>query len=288
MNTGILIVAVGHGNYGKLAATLAMSIKGNGSKYPIHLVYTESTLKAIGDDYINFFDSKSQCPDEYLLNNGEQCFIKVKSYINELTPFDNTLFLDSDIIMINNGMLDTIIDEVKDVDFTVKNSGFTAYDSDKITNESIQWANLLEIKQAYGFTNEDIWNVHSEFIWWKKGHPLFAKWIENFENIRVKNIEFAGCIPDELPLWIAMCQLGVDCHKANYHPTFWPMDSTKQLRLKDLKDDYCGVSIGGNRISEVQLTTYNNLVQIHALRMNMRYKFLQQPKRRWAPERHTY
>ena len=117
---------------------------------------------------------------------------------------------------------------------------------------------------------------------------MFAKWVENFENIRVKNIEFAGCIPDELPLWIAMCQLGVDCHQEMYHPTFWPMDSSKTMRLKDLTDDYCGVSIGGNRISEVQLTIYNNLVQIHALRMNMRYKFLQQPKRRWAPERHTY
>jgi hypothetical protein len=190
--------------------------------------------------------------------------------------------------MINNGKINEIINELKGIDFAIKNSGFTPYDSDKITPDSKQWANLLEVKEAFGFTNERIWNVHSEFIWWKKGHPLFKKWVENFENIRVKNIEFAGCIPDELPLWISMCQLGTDCHQDNWHPTFWPMDSKKIMRLKDIKDDYCGVSIGGNRIHEVQLTTYNNLVQIHANRMNMRYKFLQQPKKRWAPERHTY
>ena len=289
--TGILIVAVGHGNYGKLAATLAMSIKGNGSKYPIHLVYTESTLKAIGEDYINFFDSKSECPEEYLLNNGEQCFIKVKSYINELTPFDNTLFLDSDIIMINNGMLDTIIDEIKDVEFTVKNSGLTSYDSDKITKDSIQWANLIEIKEAYGFTNEDIWNVHSEFIWWKKteaNNQLFNDWIYNFENLKVSNIEFGGCIPDELPLWIAMIQNKIVPHQEVFHPTFWPMDASKQMRIIDLRKDYCGVSIGGNNLSPLTKNNYDLLVSLFANITNMRYKYFAQPKKKWLPERHTY
>ena len=258
MNTGILIVAVGHGNYGKLAATLAMSIRGNGSKYPIHLVYTESTLKAIGEDYINFFDSKSECPSEYLFNNGEQCFIKVKSHINELTPFENTLFLDSDIIMINNGMLDTIIDE---------------------------------IKEAYGFTNEDIWNVHSEFIWWKKteaNNQLFNDWIYNFENLKVKSIEFGGCIPDELPLWIAMIQNKIVPHQELFHPTFWPMDASKQMRIADLRKEYCGVSIGGNNLSPLTKNNYDLLVSLFAKITNMRYKYFAQPKKKWLPERHTY
>ena len=51
------------------------------------------------------------------------------------------------------------------------------------------------------------------------------------------------------------------------------MDSSKMMRLKDIKDDYCGISIGGNRIHEEQLRMYNNQVQIHALKLNMRYKF---------------
>lgn len=289
MTTGILLIAIGHKNYGCMAANLAMSLRANGCELPITLVTQLETITRLDDDYRKLFtDIKTIEPHCYTLADNQTCFIKAKAHMDELTPYDYTLFIDADVIMINNGKINEIINELKGIDFAIKNSGFTPYDSDKITPDSKQWANLLEVKEAFGFTNERIWNVHSEFIWWKKGHPLFKKWVENFENIRVKNIEFAGCIPDELPLWISMCQLGVDCHQENWHPTFWPMDSKKIMRLKDIKDDYCGVSIGGNRIHEVQLTTYNNLVQIHANRMNMRYKFLQQPKKRWAPERHTY
>jgi hypothetical protein len=291
MDKGILIIAVGHGNYGKLAATLAMSIKGNGSKYPIHLVYTEATLKAIGEDYLKFFDSKAECPGEYLSNNGETCYIKVKSHMNDLTPFKETIFLDADIIMINNGMLDVIIEEIKDVDFTIKNSGFTKYDSEKITKESMQWANLLEIKEAYKFIDEEIWNVHSEFIFWKKNKKndqLFKDWIYNFENLKVSNIEFGGCIPDELPLWIAMIQNKITPHKEMFHPTFWPMDNSKQMRIMDLRNDYCGVSIGGNNLSPLTKNNYDLLVSLFAKITNMRYRYFAQAKKKWLPERHTY
>lgn len=297
MSKGILIIAVGHANYGKLAANLAMSIKANNVQLPIHLVYTESTLKGVGDDYIRFFDSKAECPGEYLLNKGEQCFIKVKAHMNDLSPFDETLFLDADIIMINNSLLSDEIEKLKDVDFTSKNSGFTRYDSEKITKESMQWANLLEIKEAYKFTNENIWNVHSEFIWWKKtekNNKLFNDWKFNFENLKVTNIEFGGCIPDELPLWIAMIQNKIELHnysedgKAVYHPTFWPMDSKKQMRIADLRNDYCGVSIGGNNLSPLVKNNYDLLVSLFTRITNMRYKYFAQPKKKWLSERHTY
>ena len=288
-NTGILLIAIGHKNYGCMAANLAMSLRANGCELPITLVTQPETITRLDDAYKALFtDIKMIEPHCYTLGDNSECYIKAKAHMDELTPYDYTLFIDSDVVMINNGKINDVINDLKGVEFTAKNSGFTPYDSEKITPDAKQWANLLEVKEAFNFTNENIWNVHSEFIWWKKGHPVFAKWVENFENIRVKNIEFAGCIPDELPLWIAMAQLGVDCHKEMYHPTFWPMDSKKTMRLKDLKEDYCGISIGGNRIPDVQLNIYNNLLQIYSMRMNMRYKFLQQPKKRWAAERHTY
>ncbi len=288
-NIGILLIAIGHKNYGCMAANLAMSLRSNGCELPITLVTQPDTISRLDESYLKLFSEiKTIPPHCYTLKGNDVCFIKAKAHMDELTPYDYTLFIDADVIMINNGLINKFIEDLKCVDFAIKNSGYTPFDSQTITPQSKQWANLLEVKESFGFTNEKIWNVHSEFIWWKKGHPLFAKWVENFENIRVNNIEFAGCIPDELPLWISMCQLRVDCHKENYHPTFWPMDAKKLMRLKDIQDSYCGISIGGNRISDNQLTMYNNQVQIHAMKLNMRYKYLQQPKKRWAPERHTY
>lgn len=291
MTTGILIIAAGHKNYGQLSGTLAMSLRANGCNLPICVAHTPDTLSRLTDEYLGFITDFVLVKEHQMTLSGETCFIKIKAHMNELSPYDNTLFLDADIIMLNNGKINEILKELETVDFAIKNSGFTKFDSEKIKPDSMQWANLLEVKEKFGFTDEEIWNVHSEFIWWKKSEEnnrLFAKWVENFENIRVENIEFASCIPDELPLWISMCQTGHKPHKENFHPTFWPMDSAKTMRIKDLKDDYCGVSIGGNSISESQKNNYDILVTLFARQMNLRQKFLCQPKKRWLPERHTY
>ena len=289
--TGILIIAVGHKNYGQLAGTLAASIRANGCDLPIHLVYEEDTITRLDDQYLSFFTSKSIIPKEYITHEGETCYIKAKCYMNNLTPFENTLFLDADIIMINNGKIKDVIYTLKDTDFAIKHSGGTKFDSETITKDSQQWANLLEVKKAYNFTDEIIWNVHSEFIWWKKteaNNELFNKWIYHFNNLKVEPIVFGGCIPDELPLWIAMCDLRVELEGEKYHPIYWPMDSKKLMRISDLRNDYVGISIGGNVISEVQKNNYDILVKLYAKILNLRYTFTCQPKKRWVAERHTY
>lgn len=290
MKTGILIIAAGAKWYGSLAGTLAASLRANGVTLPICLAHQKETISRLDNQYMDFFTDLVEIkPHQYTLADNTECFIKCKAHMDELTPYDYTLFIDADVIMLNNGKINEVIESLKNVDFAIKNSGFTPYDSDNITADSKQWANLLEVKEAFGFTNEKIWNVHSEFIWWKKGHPLFAQWVKTFEDIRVENIVFGGCIPDELPLWIAMCQLGVEPHQSMWHPTYWPMDSSKILRLKDMKEaGYCGVSIGGNNIHTTQRESYDILVKLYAKILNLRYKFLAQPKKRWAANREHY
>ncbi len=290
MTTGILIIAAGAKGYGSLAGTLAASLRANGVELPICLAHQPDTITRLDEQYMSFFtDLVELQPKHYTLADNTECFIKTKAHMDELTPYDYTLFIDADVIMLNNRSILSVIDELQGVEFAIKNSGFTAYDDEKISKDSKQWANLLDVKQAFGFTNENIWNVHSEFIWWKKGHPVFAQWIKNFEDIRVENIVFGGCIPDELPLWIAMSQLGVEPHQSNWHPTYWPMDSTKILRLKDMKDaGYCALSIGGNNIHTVQRESYDVMVKLYAKILNLRYKFLAQPKKRWAANREHY
>lgn len=290
MTTGILIIAAGEKGYGSLAGTLAASLRANGVELPICLAHQRQTITRLDEQYMNFFtDFVEIQPHQYTLADNSTCFIKCKAHMDELTPYDYTLFIDADIIMLNNRRILDVIDQLKGVEFAIKNSGFTPYDSPTINKDSKQWANLLEVKAAYGFTNENIWNVHSEFIWWKKGHKVFKQWVKNFENIRVENIVFGGCIPDELPLWIAMSELGVEPHQSNWHPSYWPMDSSKLLRIKDMKEQgYCAISIGGNNIHHVQRESYDVMVKLYAKVLNLRHKFLAQPKKRWAKQRDFY
>lgn len=169
MDKGILLIALGHRKYTEMACMLAASIRGNDCELPITLCTDVDQVK---DDFKEFFTNIQIVPPQYYtIKDNDTCYIKAKCHMNELTPYETTLFLDVDIVMINNGLINDFITQLSDVDFAIKNSGYTAYDSPTVTKESMQWANILEVKDAYKFTNEKIWNVHSEFIWWKKLKP---------------------------------------------------------------------------------------------------------------------
>jgi hypothetical protein len=285
---GILIIALGHKNYSKMAMMLAASLKANGCILPIAIA---QDVDQIDEPYRKYFDQFITVKPHCYTWRGSICYIKAKAHMNEITPFEQTLFIDSDVIMINNGMINTIIESLAGVDFAIKNSGGTPFDSDKVTKDSMQWANLLEVKSAYNFTNEMIWNVHSEFIWWKKNektNELFKKWIENFEELKVTPINFAGCVPDELPLWISMCQLGIKPHQEMWHPTFWPMDGDGNKQLFKLRSDYCAISIGGKSMNPHQKSNYDNLCKIYQNMLGFPYLFLAAPKKRWLSERQNY
>lgn len=289
MTTGILIIAVGAKNYGQLAGTLAASIRANNCELPIHLVYEEDTITRLDEQYLSFFTSKAIVPKHCITYNGQTCYIKAKAHMNELSPFDTTLFLDADTLILNNGKLNEVLEQLKDVEFAIKNSGYKTFEEADL--QSHQWAKLADVKEHFKFTNERIWNVHSEFIWWKKTevmNKLFERWVYNFENIGISHIEFGGCIPDELPLWIAMAQLDINLHQDKFTPIFWPMDSKSQLRVSDLNKEYVGLSIGGNAISPLQKNNYDILVTLYAKKLNLRYKFFCHPKKKWVVERHTY
>lgn len=291
MTKGILIIAVGAKGYGSLAGSLAASLRANNMNLPICLAHQKDTISRLDQQYLDLFTDFVEVPDHCIaLRENQECFIKAKAHMDELTPYDYTLFIDADVIMLNNESINEVIASLAGVDFAIKHSGYRPFDDPKLTENDNQWANLLEVKEKFNFTNEKIWNVHSEFIWWKKGHPVFKQWVENFENIRVNNFEFAGCIPDELPLWIAMAQLGIEpAHKEKWHPTFWSGDSAKIKRLKEMREEgYCGLSIGGRVIQKEQREAYDILVQIYAKRLNLRHQFKAQPKNKWVANRIKY
>jgi len=286
--TGILLIAVGHGNYAKMACTLACSIRANGIELPIALVHDANTYRYITDEYRPFFNEFISIPDECITLGEKTCYIKAKAHMYDLTPFDTTLFLDVDIVATNNGKLAEVIKELEGVNFAVKNSGMTTFASAPAGHK--QWAVLDEVREAYELdADAEVWNVHSEFIFWKQDHEnriLFDAWRDNFTNIKVKPVEFGGCIPDELPLWIAMSQHKRKPHMTPYLPTYWPFDSKERLRLRDLTE-YAGVSIGGAVINEVQKNNYDLLAQIHGKRMNVRHVYKCENKKRWEATRHT-
>jgi hypothetical protein len=276
MKTGILIIAVGAKGYGSLAA----SLRANNVTLPICLAHQKDTITRLDEQYLSLFTDFVLIDDKHItLNDNVECFIKAKAHMDELTPYDYTLFLDADVLALNNGTINAEIEKLKDIDFTIKNKGL---------NKTVSiWADMDEVVKVYELEDKDVYEIHSEFIWWKKGHPAMVKWAENFENLKVKPTNFAGCVADELPLFISMAQTNTKPHVDNYNPIYWfNQDNRQQKRIKDMKEEgYCGLSIGGNAIPTVQREAYDVLVTIYAKILNLRQTFKAQPKRKWLANR---
>ena len=137
MTKGILIQAFGHNNYYQMAVVIAASIKANEPDMPICLV-TDNTIHIA---HAKLFDSIILPIKESIINKGVTEYIKAKLFMYDYSPFDETIFLDVDQIIIKGRKLSTVFDELKNIDITFSNTG--------IAIESI-WANIDEVKELYG------------------------------------------------------------------------------------------------------------------------------------------
>lgn len=114
---GILLVALGAPEYGYMAANLAASIRHSDSEVNIHLVYAGKAISHFTAAHKALFSSMAECPAEYYTrgtrdegrgindpatDKQQQTteYIKAKTHIYELTPYEETLFLDVDMYIL--------------------------------------------------------------------------------------------------------------------------------------------------------------------------------------------
>lgn len=265
MEKGIILLAVGHDNYHKMADCLANSIRVNGSK----------------DLRICLVSDRDNHPDNLYtdfvgLPKSDIHPLRIKAKLNELTPFDKTLYLDVDMICTMNKNMAELL-EVES-DFMIQNFG-ECIKSD--------WADVEEIKKAYDV--KYLTAIFSECILWTKGKKsdeIFKKWSDNFDDIRVDYRKFAFDIPDELPLMIALAQLNVVPEKWN--PIYWRGHGREMMKLSMglINDRFYGYSIGGNANDEKMKQQYDILSRHFAAVSGVKYPlYLHKAKRKWNPAR---
>jgi hypothetical protein len=92
-----------------------------------------------------------------ITQNDKTEYIKAKLFMYDYSPFNETIFLDVDQIVIAGRKLAPIFEELVDVDLTFSNTG--------IAKASI-WAKIDEVKSIYG--DKQFYNFHSEFVYFKK------------------------------------------------------------------------------------------------------------------------
>jgi len=106
---GIMLVATGHPYYGNMAYNLAISIK-SVEDISIAVVFTGASLSHLSASQVAIFDHKIEAPDDYRTGFG------VKLHLDQLTPYDQTLCLDVDMLWLSRKPSD-LFDELNGKQF---------------------------------------------------------------------------------------------------------------------------------------------------------------------------
>lgn len=288
--TGILILALGHPYYGQMAANLAASIKFHDKNVKITVAYHGRALHHLTPDKLKLFDTLRLVPDAYVTKAGKVAYFKAKTFLYNLSPYDNTLYLDADMLWMRKD-IGNVFKELSSLDFTITNRGSVELAK---TNgaKSYQWANVGDIKKGHNLRGGKLYNLHSELIWFKKCDKMkvFFETVQQiYDEPKVKSVAFAGDIADELAFAIAMIKCGVKPHAVPFSPGYWYLlDAKKGTTIAYIqKNNYWFFSAGGNAGNEFVRNRYNILSRAYARETGIIHPWKLQPKRSWLPERRT-
>lgn len=296
MDKGILLLALGNPQYGKMAANLAASIRFSDTKTPIHLVYSGNSISQISEEHKKLFNSFSECPAEYYTKNGKTTYLKAKTFAYDLSPFKTTILMDVDLVLFGESKMSELFDTLKNVDFTFQNRGHFDLSKPVVDEHYSMWCNIKQVKEAYNTTGR-YYSFASEFIYFKKNEAnkaYFDLVKEVFDSPKVSGAiyangkkiadNFGGDIPDELAFSVASAIQGRYPHKENYVNIHW-FAADKKLSSSEIISQYYGLSIGGNNIPDHVMSKYSNICQFYSKKLGLPCSYKIQNKRQFLPER---
>jgi len=267
---GILLIAINHPYYGDMAYNLALSIKKNAPNVNISILKDINGIRYLQPDQLEIFDKLITCPDEYTTFRGRKNYLKPKVYLNHFTPYDCTLYLDVDMILTPQKSIETLLNELEGVEFTMQNRGYLDLSKDVAEDtKSTIWAKDSDIKNEFNFKEGKLYNLSSEVIYFentKNTKALFIEAQKLFESPKVKYVDFADGIPDELPFSIAMVIKKMYPHQDNWRPIFWESFDRVQPQEKIIYQKYYGISLGGNIVPNYTRKIYLNLVSFYGMK----------------------
>lgn len=265
-NRGIVLIAAGHPMYTHMAYNLALSIR-NHSNIPIVLAYAGPGITYLFDDQKDIFTDIFEIPKEfYTTTDGRTQWIKTKVHLYDLTPFDETLFLDSDMIFSPFKKVEDLFMEIEENEIQFACRG------DKTPDDTLksEWTNLKDVQRVYGFNHW--YELSSEVIYWKQGEiakEFFDHAIEYYTNLSsdkplIDVHAFAGGIPDEVPFSLSLESLGIKINSP-YAPSYWqPAHFNKITPDVQIQKNYYLISTGGAAVQPNIKRIYSNLTKFNS------------------------
>lgn len=250
MSSGIILIALGHPYYSHMAYNLAVSIKYHGD-IPITMICSKGSLNQLHDWQRHIWD-EVEIDLNQLQRNGNIEYLKAKTLIYDLSPYDKTIFLD----------VDTLLLPFKNFNDLFKLNGLVFANRGEVAEGGgkSQWVDVKEI-----FTTYDInhwYDLSSEFIYFEKSDlnkKVFddAKKYYDDDSIPVVTFKekhkekkngitmFAGGKPDEIPFGIAIEKNNIR-FQSPFLPSYWQPQYFNVSKTEDfIKKNFYMLSAGG-------------------------------------------
>ena len=255
---GVLTMALKHPLYGRYAYNLAMSIKSANFKTQVAVIADEAALAHLHPGQRMIFD--------HIIEPAVTQPLVNKFHLHELSPFEETLFVDADMIFSPMADFNEFWRSMTNVEWTMANRG-----KDDLIKGISEWTTKEDIEESYG--GVDQWyDLSSEWIYFKKNdltYTIFANAEMYYEENKLKVREFAGDRPDEPYFNLSLISVNHKPHQAPYQPTYWQPAMKGFPGVMAIKKGWMAFSVGGKVIPQQQQQVYDELLKNASFRMNM-------------------
>lgn len=259
-------MALKHPLYGRYAYNLALSIKSADPTQQVCVIADDVGISHLHEGQRMIFDKIIKPPAECYMREGKTVPLVCKFYLNELTPYEQTLFVDADMIFSPLAKFDELWGAMQGVEWTMANRGKN--DPDKGISE---WVNADKLKEAYDDIEQWV-DLSSEWIYWKKSDlsdSIFVSARNYYDENKLTTRSFAGDKPDEPFFNLALNKVRHLPHAMPYQPTYWQPAIKRVLGSVEIKKQYYAYSVGGRMMTKQQQNIYDEFCKNASYRMNM-------------------
>jgi hypothetical protein len=251
--TGILLMCFNSLTYGKYAFNMAHSIR-HYTNIPIHLISDKESIAGINTSVFSSHEIVEF--DKNDLGKVDNCIAKIKLF--ERSPFEKTLYLDVDGVLLNNP--EEILTKLEEFPFWTQPMGTGKRGDDSI---NYMWAKNDLLYDKYEIPSENLFTTcQTSIIYFtKEAEGFFKKLSENYQK-RLKPIEYREMWgrskqhPDELYYSVTMAQLGITLY--DFKPVFFP--ERKEDESKIQKEYYVLSMYGGGNVKPYALALYDRII----------------------------
>ncbi len=284
LEKGIILIATHHPFYGRMAYNLACTIKASEEDTHITVITDDRGLSHLGEHQKDIFDGIIKLPGH--IKSG----FAPKVYLNELSPYEKTLFLDADMLWMHKKKPSDLFKSLENVEYTGITEGWVqGEDQDNMRKNYYHWANLKEIWEVYDLFEKKIFQWRSEVIYFtktEKVNAFFKTAQEIYNDPKLTSIrKFGQSIPDELCINISSAIHGIEPHKVRWMPAYWHKLNNDIVPPVDELGGYYLVSFGSNWSSGSVKRLYNNICAYALKKLNRQHVFILQSKKEFLPER---